>query len=438
MKKLLSLMLVLCMAFSAMPIFAAETEESSQTKIPDTWKIMSKWNSTSQFWVEIEGDVCTIMAVAEHRDGELTVPFKGIFKVKDNASYTYGDSVEINTTLIDKDAFKKGAEGVTTITFDDGFEILPDGLCEGMKDLTTVNLPKSLYAIGNNCFKDCAMLENINLENVQYMGTDAFLGTKITTEKEETAEKFEYNDPIRILSVLGIMEGYENGDFKPDEYLTRAEAAKIVVKLLKLDDEAEQGETMFFDVPAGHWASGYINVATANGIIYGMGDGNFCPDASVTYCQMIKMLVAATGWEPVAEGFGGWNGGGYLIAAQEAGIINETPCFIYTRVTRGEVAQLCYDTLTVNLRDQTCWQEVTDKTILSAYWDMEVIEGKIGTVDDGKVFVRITSNSASYEVGKVYSFEVADKTVTLNGGQMIKAIAMEDENVIAVVVDISE
>ena len=55
------------------------------------------------------------------------------------------------------------------------------------------------------------------------------------------------------------------------------------------------------DVPANSWASGYINVAVTMGIINGYPDGTFKPENPVTYAEALKMILAAIGYVP--EGF---------------------------------------------------------------------------------------------------------------------------------------
>ena len=74
----------------------------------------------------------------------------------------------------------------------------------------------------------------------------------------------EYEEAAGKLTALHVMEGFPDGEFKPEENMTRAQFARIAVSALALDTAAElsMGATSFNDVPADHWASGYINVAT--------------------------------------------------------------------------------------------------------------------------------------------------------------------------------
>ena len=75
----------------------------------------------------------------------------------------------------------------------------------------------------------------------------------------------EFEEAVVRLVALGIIDGFPDGTYKPGEPVTRAQFAKIVVASLGVGEAAQyaQGATKFSDVPADHWASGYINVAVA-------------------------------------------------------------------------------------------------------------------------------------------------------------------------------
>ena len=101
----------------------------------------------------------------------------------------------------------------------------------------------------------------------------------------------------------------------------------------------------FTDVASNHWAAGYINWAAGLGIVNGMGDGTFAPDAPVTYEQAVKMIVCALGYESLAVKRGGYPTG-YMVIASSYGVtdgVAMTPASI--NATRAGVAQLIYNAL---------------------------------------------------------------------------------------------
>lgn len=127
----------------------------------------------------------------------------------------------------------------------------------------------------------------------------------------DVADDAYYAQAVQELTALDVISGFEDGTFKPDELVTRAQITKMVVDALAEGGQAEASKnTKSFDDVAvgesGHWAAGYINQGVADGWIAGMGDGTFAPDANVTYVQAQKMLVAAVGYDTYATAQGGW------------------------------------------------------------------------------------------------------------------------------------
>lgn len=109
---------------------------------------------------------------------------------------------------------------------------------------------------------------------------------------------------VSNLSALDILAGFPDGTFKPDEPVTRAQMAKIAVLSLGLGDvaSASKVDTKFPDVKADHWAAGYINVAVDQGLLKGYPDGTFKPNNNVTYAEMLAIEVRALGYEPAVKG----------------------------------------------------------------------------------------------------------------------------------------
>jgi uncharacterized membrane protein len=119
----------------------------------------------------------------------------------------------------------------------------------------------------------------------------------------------DYESAVGKLASLGIVQGLtntqgvEDGNFAPEREITRAEFAKIAAYLVGLGEAAEaaSGMTKFSDVPASHWASGYINLAVNEGLVKGYPDGTFKPSANVTNAEVLTVLVRALGLGPVVE-----------------------------------------------------------------------------------------------------------------------------------------
>ncbi len=94
---------------------------------------------------------------------------------------------------------------------------------------------------------------------------------------------------IQKMADQGIVTGMPDGSFKPDNSVSRAEFAVLVVKAFKLDNPNGK---VFNDTSA-HWANDYITVANACGIVKGYSDTKFGPDDTVTREQMAVIITKA-------------------------------------------------------------------------------------------------------------------------------------------------
>lgn len=105
-------------------------------------------------------------------------------------------------------------------------------------------------------------------------------------------------DNINRLVALGAISGYPDGTFRPDNKITRAEFATVLVKALKLSPQSGK----VFNDTAGHWAGDFIATAAANGIVNGYSDTQFGPDDNITREQMAVMIVKAAQLSVVSGG----------------------------------------------------------------------------------------------------------------------------------------
>jgi hypothetical protein len=138
---------------------------------------------------------------------------------------------------------------------------------------------------------------------------------------------FSSNEAVDFLVEQGVINGYEDGTFRPNNEITRAEFTAMLCRAMKEENEAKSlaGRSEFSDVKSSNWAAGYIRWAKNNGIINGMGDGTFNPQGNVTYEQTIKMIVLAMGYEEsLAEDKGGYPKG-YMEIGQSAGLYIDVP-----------------------------------------------------------------------------------------------------------------
>ena len=94
-----------------------------------------------------------------------------------------------------------------------------------------------------------------------------------------------YNSAINAVVNAGIMKGYQDGSFKPDAPISRAEFAQLIKGI----DKVNRREIPFTDVN-GHWAKEAIAQAYANGRIAGYPNGTFKPDQKITRAEAARIL----------------------------------------------------------------------------------------------------------------------------------------------------
>ena len=95
-----------------------------------------------------------------------------------------------------------------------------------------------------------------------------------------------FNNAVSTLSNAGIIAGYEDGSFRPNGYITRAEFATIAARFF---DVTYNGKDLFPDI-SGHWAKDYINQAANKGFVNGYEDGTFKPDRNITRAEAVTMV----------------------------------------------------------------------------------------------------------------------------------------------------
>lgn len=121
-----------------------------------------------------------------------------------------------------------------------------------------------------------------------YSLTDYTPGQSFENPYWDVADDAWYNEYVSYLANLGVIEGYEDGTFRPEEAITRQEFATM---LAQLGEVLPAGEMPFTDVSAEEqWGIDYIYTTYANGWVEGYEDGTFRPDNWITRAEAVKMV----------------------------------------------------------------------------------------------------------------------------------------------------
>lgn len=198
----------------------------------------------------------------------------------------------------------------------------------------------------------------------KYNVPEDVLGTDIETE-------------VRFLSALSIMQGYEDGNFLPDEFITRAEFAAVASRLVQ--QVYHNSENTFSDVPQDHWAYDAIEACYDYGMINGVSDGIFAPNDYVTYDQAVKIIVCALGYGKAAKSYGEYPDG-YIRMAQSLRILDDVERD-GDNITRGNIAKMCYLALFARLLNPEYEDSDTVETLLSRVYRLSWTRGQVTEID---------------------------------------------------------
>jgi hypothetical protein len=146
---------------------------------------------------------------------------------------------------------------------------------------------------------------------------------------DDVPEGYWAKAPIENTGTVGLVQGYPDGTFRPERALTRAELATLLVraKVLKLPNRAAR--KVFKDVKPTFWAAKYIEVAKREGLIKGYPDKTFRPNNKINKAEGIAVLVRFDNLKVASEVFekpywdvpANYWASRYIQAAKEAGML---------------------------------------------------------------------------------------------------------------------
>ena len=165
-------------------------------------------------------------------------------------------------------------------------------------------------------------------------------------------DKVENKEAVDVLTAVGVLNGNTDGTFGPEGNFTRAQAASIIAHMVLGSgaDALTSAATGFSDVPANHWASGYIKYCYAYGIVAGKSSTVFAPNAPVTTVEAAKMLLVYSGVDAAQGGLTGaqWKANTMKLADQD-GLLKGVEADIDAPLPRQYAAQMIYNELAYSL-----------------------------------------------------------------------------------------
>ena len=185
----------------------------------------------------------------------------------------------------------------------------------------------------------------------------------------------ESSEAIEVITGIGIMEGYSDGTFLPDNNITRAEFAKVIAgiynygiqsdvtsdwkntyftdiysgtELIPVEEMEKEDDGIFADVPSTFWAYDSIKTVSEMGVMVGDGSGNFGVDDNLTLEQAVKVMVTMLGYRSMSQLRGGYPMG-FVSVASELGLTDMVGASVGSYVTRKDIAQIIYNAFDVEV-----------------------------------------------------------------------------------------
>lgn len=177
-------------------------------------------------------------------------------------------------------------------------------------------------------------------------------------------------EAVEVLYSLGIVSGYSDGAYHPSDGLTRAQFCKLAVLAEGHGDQVTGStyRTLFSDVTGSHWAAPYINLAYEEGLVSGYGDGTFGPDDPVTVGQAVTVALHLLGY--TTEDVGPFWPEDYMSMGEKLGLLDGISSDPNHALTRGEAALLLCGLLSQTDKeggdyiDKLCASKVADAVLL--------------------------------------------------------------------------
>ncbi len=230
-----------------------------------------------------------------------------------------------------------------------------------------------------------------------------------------------------LLKSLSIMQGDENGDFHTEDFVTRAEFAKVAVASSQWRNSVSKVSRVspFPDVPYTHWGASYVRVASANGLIKGYPDSTFKPEECVLLEEGVTVALKLLGYTDADFGLS-WPEGQMSLATRLE-LLDGIDKGVGDKMQRKDVMMLVFNTLDTEIKNQSVkainafGYTILNDTVLIAT-----------TNEDSSVAKNhIVTSSGTYKISEYFDYSL----VGLKGNLVVKnndnAVAFLPENNLA-------
>lgn len=187
-------------------------------------------------------------------------------------------------------------------------------------------------------------------------GAQSTFSDSIFTDMDENSP---YASEAKLLKTLGVLSGDDDGALRPNDLLTRAEFAKLAVCMMNKQKEAvsNSGAGTYTDLAQSHWAMKYINYVSKNGIILGYPDGSFHPDESISFAQAVTVTLRMLGYG--SSDVGDFWPDNYVQKASSLGLTSSMSYGFDDKITRADTVLLLGRALEADMKTSTAVSKKT-------------------------------------------------------------------------------
>ena len=304
------------------------TDENGRASVPPTNIDVTDFNG----YGEVDGYIVIVKnavgaiekahirhnAEVKNEDGTVKSAKNISVELSENIKFDYANRIIItvsnkadNTAVKDMSVIvsEKAIEGTETksltgITDKDGVIILPPSN-EGVTDKNgMLILPASEHKAYIFGYNDGTFRPDNNMSRAEAAANFARLISKKKGEKISGKSSFNdvsksewYSDYIGYLSKYGIIKGYADNTFRPNDNVSRAEFVAMTVRFNSLFNEVKKGSytVKYTDVATNYWAYSDVAYAKHAGWLNGYADGTFKGDNTITRAEVVTVVNKATG-----------------------------------------------------------------------------------------------------------------------------------------------
>ncbi|MBQ4527947.1 MAG: S-layer homology domain-containing protein [Clostridia bacterium] len=241
-----------------------------------------------------------------------------------------------------------------------------------------------------------------------------------------------YSDDIAAVCNLGIMTANAEGNFESEAMISRAEFCKILVRLNGFSDGTVSSGTQYFkDVDINHPQFNEIGYCTSRGLLNGYPDGNFYPDTYISYDQVNKIMIDLLGYKYRAEASGGYPFG-YRAVASSLGLTDGIDLSFDININRGELCRYINNALDIPLVELVgvgtdgIYEINEDVTILTHYLKMKRFEGFVEANEFYGIYGEIAPEGCIIIDGVIYQLNSSSQASFV--GKKVSVVIKIDES----------